>query len=202
MIERPLMPVAPATLRGSLVRLEPLAIEHLPMLSAIAFQPEIWQWMPVRVNTEADLRQWIEKALVDANAGKAMPWITWSMRENRCVGSTRFLDIDRINHVVELGSTWIDAACQRSGINVEAKYLQMTHAFEVMGAMRVGLKTHHLNLASQDAMRSMGATYEGTLRNSVIQPDGSIRHSVWFSVIREEWPQVKAGMEARMGKHR
>ncbi|MBT9329941.1 GNAT family N-acetyltransferase [Paracidobacterium acidisoli] len=195
------MSVAPVTLEGSLVRLEPLRIEHLPALAAIAFHPEIWRWMPLHVETEDDLRRWIEKALADANAGRAMPWITWSKRHNRYVGSTRFMDIDRANRILELGSTWIDPEVQRTGINAEAKYLQMTYAFEVMGAMRVGLKTHHLNLQSQNAMRAMGATYEGTLRNSVIQPDGSIRHSVWFSVISEEWPQVKAAMEGRLARH-
>jgi RimJ/RimL family protein N-acetyltransferase len=196
------MPVAPVTLEGHLVSLEPLSIEHIPLLAAFAFQPAIWRWMSVRMTTEADLRQWVEKALSDASTGKAMPWVTWSKLHNRFIGSTRFMEIDAQNGTLELGNTWIDPELQRSGMNVEAKYLQMTHAFEVMSAMRVGLKTHHMNMQSQNAMRAMGTTYEGTLRNSLIMPDGTIRHHVWFSVIREEWPEVKAAMEARMAKYR
>ncbi len=192
------MQVEPVVLQGQRVRLEPITLDHLPELAEVAFAPELWQWTTVRIDTTEDLRAYMLAGIVLAQTGSAMPWITRSLADGRVVGSTRFADINREYRTMELGWTWVHPGYQRTGINVEAKYLQLTHAFEVMGAHRVALKTHHNNLKSQQAMRDMGAKYEGTFRNHMIMPDGSLRHSVWFSVIRDEWPEVKAGMEDRM----
>jgi RimJ/RimL family protein N-acetyltransferase len=111
------------------------------------------------------------------------------------------MDIDARNRGLEIGGTWIAPAWQRSGINVEAKYLQLGHAFETLGAIRVAFKTHHKNVKSQTAIAALGATQEGVFRNHMITQDGSFRHSVWFSIIEEEWPAVKIGLEARMAAH-
>ncbi|HUZ05544.1 MAG TPA: GNAT family protein, partial [Acidobacteriaceae bacterium] len=121
-------------------------------------------------------------------------------QSGRVIGSTRFMDIQQTHHTLELGSTWLIRECQGTGLNAEAKYLQLQHAFEKMGASRVALKTHHQNLRSQAAMRAIGARQEGIFRNHYIMPDGSPRHSVWFSVIREDWPQVKTHLEQRMAR--
>ena len=101
---------------------------------------------------------------------------------------------------MELGGTWLHPDYHRTGINVEAKYLQLTHAFERMNALRVSLKTHHENLKSQTAIAALGAKFEGIFRNHMIMPDGSIRHSYWYSIIREEWPEVKANLESRLAR--
>jgi len=195
------MTVEPVVLEGRLVRLEPLRMDHLAALTEVAISPAVWRWMPVRMESEADLRVWIEQSLEQAAVGKALPWVTWSKTDNRIVGSTRYMDIDSRNRGLEIGGTWLAPTWQRSGINIEAKYLQLGHAFESLHAARVCLKTHHNNLQSQTAIAALGASYEGTFRNHMVMPDGSYRHSVWYSIIRDEWPEVKAGLEARMARH-
>jgi RimJ/RimL family protein N-acetyltransferase len=195
------MIVEPVVLEERLVRLEPLRMDHLPALAEVALVPDIWRWTRTRVTSEADLRAWMEEALEQAALGKALPWVTRSKASGKIIGSTRYMDIDARNRGLEIGGTWLAPAWQRSGINVEAKYLQLRHAFEVLGAIRVSFKTHHKNLQSQTAIAALGATQEGVFRNHMITPDGSFRHSVWYSIIQEEWPGVKAGLEARMAEH-
>jgi N-acetyltransferase len=195
------MQAAPVTLEGNLVRLEPLSMDHFPALAEIAFNPQIWQWMTDPMKTADDLRRYIQNAVDAAAAGTAMPWATRSKKDNRIIGSTRFADIQPFHRTLEIGWTWMHPDYQRSGINVEAKYLQLGHAFEVMVARRVAFKTHQQNLKSQTAIRALGAKHEGVFRNHVIMPDGSARHSYWYSIIDEEWPEVKARLEERMQKH-
>jgi RimJ/RimL family protein N-acetyltransferase len=195
------MIVEPVILEGRRVRLEPMRMDHLPALAEVALASEIWQWTPMRVMTEADLRMWMEQALEMAAGGKAMPWVTRNVESGKIVGSTRYMDIDARNRGLEIGGTWIAPEWQRSGINVEAKYLQLRHAFETLGAIRVAFKTHHQNAQSQSAIAALGAQPEGVFRNHMIMPDDSFRHSVWFSIIQEEWPDVKLGLEARMAAH-
>jgi RimJ/RimL family protein N-acetyltransferase len=194
------MTVSPVVLEGRLARLEPLRIDHLAALAEVAFAPQIWRWMPMHVENEAHLRLWIEQALKDAENGSALPFITREQATGRVVGATRYMNIDARNYGLEIGGTWLSPAYQRSGINVEAKYLQLRHAFEILGAIRVSLKTHHENVQSQAAIAALGATREGVFRNHMIMPDGSFRHSVWYSIIQEEWPAVKSRLEARMAR--
>jgi RimJ/RimL family protein N-acetyltransferase len=194
------MMVRPVVLEGRLARLEPLRIDHLAALAEVAFAPQIWRWMPMHVENEADLRLWIEQALRDAENRSALPFITREQASGRVVGATRFMNIEARNHGLEIGGTWLGLAYQRSSINVEAKYLQLRHAFEVLGAIRVALKTHHENEQSQSAIAALGATREGVFRNHMIMPDGSFRHSVWYSILKEEWPAVKSHLEARMAR--
>jgi RimJ/RimL family protein N-acetyltransferase len=185
-------------LEGTRVRLEPMTMAHLPGLEAVVFDERIWRYMPVLVRTREELREWLEAALRLEAAGTVMPWVTVLKDGNRVVGSTRFMDLSSIHQTTELGSTWIAPEFHGVGVNPEAKLLQLTFAFENLGLRRVGLKTHHENLQSQAAMRKIGATYEGTFRNHYIMPDGSQRHSVWFSITREDWPRVKSLLEARL----
>ena len=187
------------TLEGRLVRLEPLTLDHIPDLAEIAFEPSIWLWTQRRVTTAEELRQFVEIALEEAAAGTSMPWVTRDKASGKLAGSTRFMDLVPAHRTLEIGGTWLHPSFQRAGINVEAKYLQLRHAFEGMGARRVSLKTHHQNLKSQAAIRAIGATHEGTFRNHMIHTDGRARHSMWFSIIAEEWPAVKAMLEQRLG---
>ncbi len=193
--------VAPVTLEGKLVRLEPLSMDHLPALFEAAQDERIWQWWTDPMKTEDDIQRYIQSGLDAAAAGTAMPWATRSKRDDRIIGATRFADIHLRNRTLEIGWTWMHPDYQRSGINVEAKYLQLRHAFEVMGARRVAFKTHHNNLKSQTAIQALGAKPEGVFRNHYIMPDGSARHSHWFSIIVEEWPEVKANLEGRMQRN-
>jgi len=200
MLSETLMQVAPVTLDGSLVRLEPLNMDHFSALSLIVFNTEMWRWMSDPMKTEEDLHRYIQAAIAAQAAGAAIPWATRSKKDDRIIGSTRFADIQSAHRTLEIGWTWMHPDYQRSGINVEAKYLQLRHAFEVMGARRVAFKTHHQNLKSQTAIQALGAKPEGVFRNHVIMPDGTTRHSHWYSIIDEEWPEVKKRLEERMRK--
>ena len=193
------MKIETPVLEGVGVRLEPLGWGHRVALEEVAFDERIWRYMLTRVGTGEELRVWIEAALT---AGSSLPWVTVLKGSNRVVGSTRFADLDLHHGTVELGHTWIAPEFHGAGVNPEAKLLQLGFAFETLGLRRVALKTHHENLQSQAAMRKMGAVEEGTFRNHFVMPDGSQRHSVWFSVTREDWPRVKAGLEARVRARR
>jgi N-acetyltransferase len=186
-------------LEGAYVRLEPLTREHLPALEQIVFDSRIWRYMNARVETKKDLNAWLEAALKVAETGTQLPWVTVLKRENQVVGSTRFIDLDMHHRTVEIGHTWITPELHAAGVNPEAKLLQLTYAFETLNLNRVAFKTHHENLQSQAAIKKLGAVYEGTFRNHYIMPDGSLRHSVWFSITKDEWPNVREGLNRRLG---
>jgi RimJ/RimL family protein N-acetyltransferase len=186
-------------LDGVRVRLEPMTLGHLAGIEAVAFDDRIWRYMLSWVKTPADLRAWVEDALRLEAAGSVMPWVTVLKTENRVIGCTRFMDFDTVHRTTELGSTWLAPEFHGAGLNAEAKLLQLTYAFEELKLNRVALKTHHENVQSQAAMRKIGALEEGTFRNHYVMPDGTARHSVWFSIIREDWPRVRSLLEARVG---
>jgi len=192
------MLIEPPVLEGATLRLEPLSEVHLSGLEEIAFDERIWRYMLTVVKTPDELRSWMDSALQAKAAGSAMPWATVLKAENRVIGSTRFLELDLKHRTVEIGHTWLSPKFHGACLNPEAKLLQLTYAFEELKMNRVALKTHHENLQSQAAMRKMGAIEEGTFRNHYVMPDGSLRHSVWFSIIREDWPQVKSQLEQRL----
>ena len=190
-------------LEGPGVRLEPLTLDHLPALEAIAFDPSIWRYMIYTVRTVADLRAWAEQGLADAAAGATLPWVT--IRKPRSgaakaelVGATRFLDLNLTHRTTELGNTWLTEPWRGTRVNTEAKLLQLTFAFETLGLHRVSFKTHTANQRSQSAIRAIGGIYEGTFRNHLIMPDGSHRDSAWYSVIRQDWPEVKDMLTRRL----
>jgi N-acetyltransferase len=185
-------------LEGARVRLEPLTLEHLPALEKIAFDERIWRYMTTWVRTPAELRGWVEVTLEGLAAGTALPWVTVLQESGAVVGSTRLFDLNRVHGTVELGNTWLTPTVHGSGVNAEAKLLQLGYAFDTLGLRRVALKTHHENRQSQAAMRKLGAVYEGTFRNHYVMPDGSQRHSVWFSITRDEWPTVRSRLETRL----
>lgn len=194
-------------LEGSRIRLEPLTLAHLPALEKIALDPEangaVWRYMLSKPKSPQELLVWAEAALAAAATGTSMPWVTvlkaaGPNSADKVIGSTRYLDLDLTHKTVEVGHTWLHPSYHGTGANAEAKYLQLRHAFEELGLNRVALKTHHENLQSQAAMRKLGAQYEGTFRNHYIMPNGILRHSVWFSITREDWPGVKAGLEKRL----
>ena len=196
------MAIETPVLDSQRVRLEPLTEAHLSALEDVAFDERIWRYMMTRVRTRDDLQGWIEAALRAQETGNVLPWVTVLKSEGRVVGSTRFLDLDLMNKTVEIGHTWIAPGYQGAGVNPEAKLLQLRYAFEELGLNRVALKTHHENLQSQAAMRKMGAVEEGTFRNHYVMPDGSARHSVWFSIVRDEWPGVRARLEDRLEREK
>lgn len=154
----------------------------------------------MRPQDEAGLRRWLETALANAATGVERPFATVDRATGRAIGSSRFLSIVPEHRRLEIGWTWVASAFQRTGANREAKLLQLTHAFETLRANRVEFKTHSRNERSRAALAGIGATFEGIFRSHMIMPDGSLRDSAYFSVIAEEWPAVKAGLQASLAR--
>lgn len=187
------------TLTGNLVRLEPLRLEHATDLYRAGQNETIWTYMSTPgIRSLNEMEQWIVTALREQEAGACVPFAIIDLMQGGAVGSTRYLNIMLHDRGVEIGWTWLTPSVQRTSVNTECKYLLLCHAFEVLGTIRVQLKTHHLNLKSQRAIERLGAVKEGVLRNHMIMPDGSYRHSVYYSIIESEWPTVKAGLETKL----
>jgi len=192
------MAVSPVLLEGAHVRLEPLVKEHLAGLAAVSLDEELWRWIPTPVRTPEEMAAYIEAALNEQERGLALPFAIVEKATGRAIGSTRYANIDRMHHRVEIGWTWVARDWQRTPMNTEAKYLLLRHAFETLGCMRVGLKTDSLNERSRAAILRIGAREEGIFRNHMITASGRVRHTVYFSIIDSEWPAVKAGLEAKL----
>ena len=192
--------VEPVVLEGDRVRLEPLRADHLDDLARVAFDPPLWRWTIMGPQDEAGLRRWVETALANAAEGIERPFATVDRATGRAIGSSRFLSIVPEHRRLEIGWTWVGTAWQRTGANREAKLLQLTHAFETLDAQRVEFKTHSRNERSRNALAGIGATFEGVFRNHMIMPDGSVRHSAYFSVTSEEWPAVKDRLIAGLAR--
>lgn len=196
----PLQIVMPVTLEGSTVRLEPIRREHAEIFWEIAKDSldDIFQWIPYRVNTREDFERLVEKIFEEQERGESVAFATVDRGSGQVIGSTRFMNIDRANRRVEIGSTWIVPAWQRTGANTEAKYLMLRHAFEGWNCFRVELKTDALNLKSRNAILRIGAKEEGTLRRHVVTWTGRVRDSVYFSILDSEWPSVKTTLEQKL----
>ena len=190
--------VAPVTLEGQNIRLEPLSLEHHAQLCEVGLDEELWRWIPQAVGTAEEMRAYIETALEGQAAGTVLPFATIERATGRAIGSTRFANIDCANRHVEIGWTWLGKKWQRTVANTEAKYLMLRHAFETWGCLRVEFKTDSLNERSRAALLRIGAKEEGIFRNHVITWTGRVRHSVYYSIIDSEWPDVRAGLEKRL----
>jgi RimJ/RimL family protein N-acetyltransferase len=196
------MNIEPIILEGKHVRLEPLSLLHHEGLTEVGLDESIWRWNPTPVHNGDEMRAYIEEALALQARGLALPFATVERSSGRTVGSTRYGNIDVVNRRVEIGWTWIAPPWQRTAVNTEAKYLMLGHAFEHLGCMRVELKTDSLNERSRNAILRLGAKEEGTFRNHMVTSTGRIRHSVYFSIIDTEWPEVKAGLEEKLARPR
>ena len=196
----PLNIVLPLTLEGSVVRLEPVRREHAELFWEIAKNDldDIFRWIPYSMKTPDDFRRLIDKAFEEQERGESIVFATVERASGRVIGSTRFMNIDRINRRVEIGSTWIAPSWQRTAVNTEAKHLMLRHAFEGWGCMRVELKTDALNQKSRNAILRIGAKEEGTLRRHVLTWTGRVRDSVYFSILDSEWPEAKAKLEVML----
>jgi RimJ/RimL family protein N-acetyltransferase len=192
------MIVAPVTLEGRHVRLEPLTQAHHTDFTAVGLVEELWRWIPTPVRTPEEMSAYITTALDEQARGVSLPFAVVEKSSGRAIGCTRYGNIDRTHHRVEIGWTWVAPAWQRTGVNTEAKYLLLRHALETLGCMRVELKTDSLNEKSRAAILRIGAREEGTFRNHMITASGRIRHTVYFSILDSEWPAVKSRLQAMM----
>jgi len=187
----------PLTLEGSVVRLEPIRREHAQLFWEAAKDAldDIFRWIPYSMKTPEDFERLIEKAFAEQERGESIVFATIERSSQRVIGSTRFMNIDRANRRVEIGSTWIAPAWQRSAVNTEAKFLMLQHAFETWQCVRDELKTDALNQKSRNAILRLGAKEEGTLRKHLVTWTGRIRDTIYFSILDTEWPKVKTGLE-------
>jgi N-acetyltransferase len=194
------MKIRPVTLQGDHVRLEPLTPGHHAALCEVCLDENLWRRMPRRVRDPEQMREYIASALREQEQGLSLPFATVEVASGRVVGSTRFMNIAMPHRRVEIGSTFIARPWQRTAVNTEAKYLMLGHAFEALGCLRVELKTDSLNERSRAAILRLGATEEGTFRNHMVLDDGRVRHTVYYSIIDSEWPDVRARLRAKLGR--
>lgn len=191
----------PVTLTGRWVRLVPLSAEHATALRAAARDPEIGRYMlngPGR--TMEEMRAFISLVLERQAAGTDLGFTTILAADDRPVGMTRYLNIDRDDHSVEIGGTWLDASLWRTPLNTESKYLLLRHAFESEKVHRVSLQTDLRNERAQRAIARLGAVREAVFRDDKLLADGTFRTSVVYGILVSEWPRVRAELEAKLAR--
>ena len=189
--------LGPCTLAGTTVRLEPLRREHTDALFEAAKQLD-WKWFLTPLKTRKDVENRISESLKAEEANEAYVFAVRSLHERTIIGSTSYFGIVPKHKRVEIGSTWYVPDAWGTAVNPECKYLLLKHAFEDWHAIRVQLTTDINNAHSQRAIAKLGAQYEGTLRNYGIRPDGSFRDSKVYSIVAEEWPNVKERLLERI----
>jgi RimJ/RimL family protein N-acetyltransferase len=189
------------TLAGNLVTLRPLRAGDAQALVGAAADGELWTLPFTVVPSAATVTQYIEKALKGEREGTVLPYVVTRSDDGTVIGSTRFWKLDPENRRAEIGHTWYSRTWQRTAANTESKFLMLTHAFEELHCVRVQFTTDILNERSQAAILRLGAIREGVIRNERIMPDGRKRNSVRYSIIDDEWPTVRARLQARLARH-
>jgi len=178
-------------LQNNRARLEPLEEKHFAPLWQIAQQKELWEFTTAKIDSEEDFRRYFDTALQEVNDGLSYVWAIFDKEQNKYAGCTRYGNISLLHKRVEIGWTWYDPKLQRSGLNRNCKLLLLTYGFDELHLNRIELRTSHLNLKSQKAIEGIGATKEGVLRRHMIAENGFVRDTVYYGMIREEWPEIK-----------
>ncbi|CAI8916971.1 GNAT family N-acetyltransferase [Pseudomonas zeae] len=186
------------TLQGQRILLRPLRYSDADALLHAAADGELWNLTVTVVPSPSTVDSYLKKALDGRDAGTVMPFVIVLKDTGEVLGSTRFWKIDPLNRKLEIGSSWIAASWQKSFVNTEAKYLMLRHAFEVLDCVRVQFTTDENNQKSRNAILRLGAQQEGIVRHERIMPDGRKRNSVRFSIIDDEWPQVRLHLEQKL----
>jgi N-acetyltransferase len=188
---------AGTVLEGRIVRLEPLAPAHEDALWEASRDERTWRWLSVvQPQTRDEWSSWMRQVLAAAERGDELPFATKSRR--RVVGSTRFLALRPEHRSLEIGWTWLHPRAWGTGVNVEAKLLQLEYAFESLDCRRVEFKTDAANDRARAALEALGATFEGVHRKHMLVREGENRDSAWYSVVDDDWPAVRARLEKRL----
>ena len=187
---------------GEIVRLEPLVASHSRELAAVGLEADLWRLQPRRIETAADMEGYVALALQEQQVGESLPFVVVQQTRGQVIGSTRYMDIAPQHRRLEIGASWITSADQRTGANLEAKLLLLTHAFESLQMQKVVLKTETLNTQSQTAILGLGAVEEGTFRRQFLADDGRPRTMVYFSILDDEWPEARRRIRERLARHR
>lgn len=192
--------MVPVTLRGERAKLIPLATEHLEGLTAAAQDGELWKLWYTTVPTPEEMAPEIQRRLGLQATGSMLPFTVIDPVSGEIVGMTTYMNIDRVNRRVEVGSTWYAKRVQRTGLNTEAKLLLLQHAFEQMGCIAVEFRTHFLNHQSRRAIERLGAKQDGILRNHSQAANGTLRDTCVYSIVASEWPAVEAHLRGLMAR--
>lgn len=191
----------PVTLERDGVRLEPLSLEHADGLVAAASDGELWNLWFTSVPKPENAADYINGALKGQHDGHMLPWAVRDLSDGTIVGTTRYHDIVAAIDRVEIGYTWYAQRCQRSHINTTCKLLLLAHAFDALGCAVVGLRTDNFNFRSQKAIEGIGAKKDGVLRHHQARADGTVRDSVLYSILKNEWPDVRRHLELRLRRN-
>ncbi len=188
----------PVVLEGLGVRLEPLSLDHRDALVAAASDGELWKLGFTSIPAPDDASTYIQAALDGQRDGHMLPWVVRDLAVGSIVGSTRYHDIMASIDRVEIGYTWYAKRCQRSHVNTSCKLLLLAHGFDTLGCKVIGLRTDILNQVSQRAIENLGANKDGVIRHYGVRKDGSVRDTVMYSILMEEWPGVRERLERRL----
>jgi N-acetyltransferase len=193
--------VAPVTLEGHGIRLEPLTMDHHEALADAATDGRLWELWFTTIPEPAGMRAYVETALAGQRDGHMLPWVVRELATGAIVGSTRYHDIVPPIDRVEIGYTWYRASRQRTGVNTTCKLLLLAHAFDTLGCKVVGLRTDNFNFRSQRAIEGIGAKKDGILRHHAMRRNGTVRDSVMYSILAGEWPDVRRHLKLRLARH-
>lgn len=193
--------LAPVTLEDRGVRLEPLTESHRDALAEAATDGQLWELWYTAIPEPARMPDYIAAALKGQQDGHMLPWAVRELATDTIVGTTRYHDVQPSMERVEIGYTWYMQSRWRSALNTTCKLMLLRHAFETLGCGVVGLRTDNFNFRSQRAIESLGARRDGVIRRFGVRKDGTVRDSVMFSILIEEWPDVRRHLELRLKRH-
>ncbi|GAA4675006.1 GNAT family N-acetyltransferase [Frondihabitans cladoniiphilus] len=188
------------TLTGTRVELAPLSPEHAPDLAEAVAVDDLWATWYTSIPAPDQMEAEIETRLDKQAAGLVAPWAVVDRASGKAVGMTTYLNLVPEHRRLEIGSTWIGRASQRTGLNTEAKLLLLTRAFDVLDCQAVEFRTHWHNRQSRAAIAGLGAKQDGVLRNHMVWRDGTLRDTVVFSIVRSEWPTVRLDLSSRVAR--
>lgn len=193
--------LAPVTLEFEGVRLEPLAAAHAEGLATAVADGRLWELWYTATPEPHTTPQYIADALEGQDEGHMLSWAVRDLASGAIVGTTRYHDVVAKIDRVEIGYTWYAASWQRTGLNTTCKLMLLRHAFEALGCAVVGLRTDNFNFRSQRAIEALGAKKDGVIRHHLARRDGTARDSVMYSILRDEWRDVKRHLELRLARH-
>lgn len=191
-------PPLPITLEGNQVLIRPMTLQDKDLLVEAASDGSLWNLWYTSVPTPDKMEFYILTALAEQDEKKSLPFIIIRKKDQKIVGTTRYMNIESVIRRLEIGSTWYAKSSQRTGVNTESKYLLLKHAFESLGCLAVELRTHWINHQSRAAIERLGAKLDGVLRNHRIASDGTLRDTVVYSILNSEWPMVKSHLEFKL----
>ena len=190
--------LAPVTLGGRYVALEPIGLAHRPEFQAIVGDSRVFAHLTVDLGAPGELERWLEQALDAMARGEALVFAKRRVADGRLVGSSRYLNVAAAHRRLEIGWTWLVPAVWGGPINAESKLLMLSHAFDTLKANRVEFRTDARNARSRAAIAALGAVQDGVFRRHMVVRDGHVRDTVQFAIIDEDWPAVRARLEARL----